>query len=58
MKKIAHINATTVSDAVSALGADAAVFAGGTDLYGYMKAMVSPNETDTLVNIKTKPDLD
>jgi xanthine dehydrogenase YagS FAD-binding subunit len=58
MKKIAHINATTVNDAVSALGADAAVFAGGTDLYGYMKAMVSPNEPDTLVNIKTIPDLD
>ncbi len=58
MKKIAHINATTVSHAVSALGADAAVCAGGTDIYGYMKSMVSPNEPDTLVNIKTIPDLD
>lgn len=58
MKEITYINATSVDQAVSALGADAAVFAGGTDLYGYMKAMVSPNAPDTLVNIKAIPDLD
>jgi xanthine dehydrogenase YagS FAD-binding subunit len=58
MKEITYVNATSVSGAVSALGADAAVFAGGTDLFGYMKAMVSPNAPDTLVNIKNIPDLD
>ncbi len=58
MKKITHIDAKTVGDAVSALGANAAVLAGGTDLLGYMKAHVSPNAPDTLVNIKTIPDMD
>jgi len=58
MKEITYINATSVDQAVSALGANAAVFAGGTDLFGYMKAMVSPNAPDTLVNIKEISDLD
>ncbi|MBN1369838.1 MAG: FAD binding domain-containing protein, partial [Dehalococcoidaceae bacterium] len=32
--------------------------AGGTDLYGYMKSMMSDNAPDTLVNIKAVPGLD
>ena len=58
MKEVTFVNATSVDQAVSALGSDAAVFAGGTDIYGYMKAMVSPNAPDTLVNIKGISDLD
>ena len=58
MKKITHVDAKTVDEAVSALGASAEVIAGGTDLLGYMKAHVSPNAPDTLVNIKTIPDMD
>ena len=58
MKKITHINATTLNAAVSALGAGKAIIAGGTDLLGYMKGHVSPNSPDTLVNIKAIPDMD
>ncbi len=58
MKAITYVNATSIDQAVSALGANAAVFAGGTDLFGYMKGMVSPNAPDTLVNIKNIPGLD
>jgi xanthine dehydrogenase YagS FAD-binding subunit len=58
MKEVTFVNATSIDQAVSALGSDAAVFAGGTDLYGYMKAMVSPGAPDTLVNIKGIADLD
>ncbi len=58
MKEITHVNATSINEAVAALGAGKEVIAGGTDLYGYMKGMVSPNAPDTLVNIKTMPGLD
>lgn len=58
MKEVTFVNATSVDQATSSLGSDAAVFAGGTDLYGYMKAMVSPNAPDTLVNIKGISDLE
>ncbi len=58
MNKITHVNATTIAEATSALGANAAVIAGGTDIYGYLKAMLSPNEPDTLVNIKGISGLD
>jgi len=58
MKEIMHINAKTVDEAISALGAGKAVIAGGTDIYGYMKGMVSDNAPDTLVNLKTIPDMD
>ncbi len=58
MNKITHVNATTIAEATSALGASAAVIAGGTDIYGYLKAMLSPNEPDTLVNIKGISGLD
>ena len=58
MKEVTFVNATSVDQATSALGSDAAVFAGGSDLYGYMKAMVSPNAPDTLVNIQGISGLD
>jgi len=58
MNKITHINATTIDDAVSALGSNAAVIAGGTDLYNAMKGFIYPTPPDTLVNIKTIPGMD
>ena len=58
MKKIKHINATTINEAVAALGANAAVIAGGTDLYGALKGMILPKPPEKLVNIKTIPGMD
>ncbi len=58
MNKITHINATTIEEAVSALGSNAEVFAGGTDLFGSLKGMVFPDPPETVVNIKTIPDMD
>jgi xanthine dehydrogenase YagS FAD-binding subunit len=58
MNKITHIKATTIAQATSALGAKAAVIAGGTDLFGVLKGMILPNPPDTLVNIKTIPGMD
>lgn len=59
MKKITHVNATTVAGAVLALAkGKAAVIAGGTDLLDQLKAMISPILPDTLVNIKTISGLD
>ena len=59
MKKIAHMDATTVDEAVSALSeGKAEVIAGGTDLLVVLRGMISPNEPDTLVNIKTISGLD
>ena len=53
MHKFTHLNATTVADAVTALGkGKSQVLAGGTDLLPYMKGMCSPNPPTTLVNIK------
>ena len=60
MKNFTIVNATTVSEAVSALGqTKTAVLAGGTDLLGQLKSFMSPNNApDTLVNIKTISGLD
>jgi xanthine dehydrogenase YagS FAD-binding subunit len=58
MKEITHVNATTIAEATSALGANAAVIAGGTDILGQLKSMISPNAPGTLVNIKTISGLD
>jgi xanthine dehydrogenase YagS FAD-binding subunit len=58
MKNITHKNAMTVDEAVSALGMGDAAIAGGTDILGLLKDWVSPNTPDTLVNIKTIPDMD
>ena len=59
MNKIAHIDATTVDEAVSALGeGKAEVIAGGTDILVVLRGMISSDEPDTLVNIKTISGLD
>jgi len=60
MKDFTIVNATTVSEAVSALGQPkTAVLAGGTDLLGQLKNFMSPNNSpDVLVNIKTISGLD
>ena len=59
MKKFTHINAATIDEAVSALGADnARVIAGGTDLLHTMKQRINPTYPEVLVNIKSIPDLD
>ena len=58
MNKITHIDATTTEDAVAALGSDAAIIAGGTDILGALKGFIYPEPPDTLVNIKTIPDMD
>lgn len=57
MNKITHVNATTIEEAVSALGDNAAIMAGGTDLFGSLKAMIFANPPETVVNIKNIPDL-
>ena len=58
MNKITHVNATTVTEAASALAkGKAQVIAGGTDLTSSLKGMISPNLPETIVNIKTIPDL-
>ena len=57
MNKFAHVNAKTVAEATAALGATSAVIAGGTDLYGSLKGQIFANPPQTLVNIKTIPNL-
>lgn len=61
MKKFVHINATTVEDAVQALGrygCKASPIAGGTDLLGKMKDAVLPDYPEAVVNLKTIDGLD
>jgi len=58
MNKITHINATSIDQAASALGPNAAIIAGGTDIYGALKGFVYPDPPDTLVNIKTIPGME
>ena len=53
MNKITHYNATSLDDAVKHLTATAEVIAGGTDLYGTLKAMCLPKPPDTIVNLKS-----
>jgi len=56
-----HVNATTVDEAVSALGASNAVAcAGGTDLFGVLRFHILRDDTPpTIVNLKTiTPSLD
>lgn len=57
MNKITHMNATTINEAVAALGANAAVIAGGTDIYGTLKGMILPKPPEKIVNIKNIPGL-
>ena len=61
MKRFAHVNASTIDEAVLALrryGNKAAIIAGGTDLLGKMKDEILPTYPEALVNIKTIPGLD
>jgi len=61
MRNFAHLNATSVDEAVSFLrryGSQASVIAGGTDLLGKMKDEILPTYPEAIVNIKTIPGLD
>ena len=59
MEKFKHLNATTTSEAVDQLKkGNAAVIAGGTDLITVLRGMISPTAPETLVNLKTIPNLD
>lgn len=57
MRLFTHINATTVADATSAKADGGALLAGGTDLLGLEKDFVLATSADTMVNIKTIPDM-
>ena len=61
MRNFAHINATSLEEAVEVLkryGKRASIIAGGTDLLGKMKDEILPTYPEALVNIKTIPGLD
>ena len=60
MKDFKHINATSVEEAVAALGgASAMAIAGGTDLLGILKEdVLYPSYPATIVNLKTIPGLE
>jgi xanthine dehydrogenase YagS FAD-binding subunit len=61
MRNFAHVNATTLDEAVSFLrryGNKAAIIAGGTDLLGTMKDEILPTYPEALINIKSIPGLD
>lgn len=58
MNLFTHINVTTEAEATAALAkGKTQVIAGGTDLLCYLRNMCSPNPPETLVNIKTIPDM-
>jgi len=58
MNKFTHVNATSVAEAATILAkGKAQVIAGGTDLTSSLKGMISPNPPETIVNIKTVPNL-
>jgi xanthine dehydrogenase YagS FAD-binding subunit len=62
MRRFAHINATTLDEAVSALkDGNAMLIAGGTDLIGTLRNYVLPDTMypETVVNLKSiSPSLD
>ncbi len=58
MNKVTHLNATTLAEATAALGPNAAVVAGGTDIIGSLKGMIFAEPPSSLVNLKTIPGLD
>jgi xanthine dehydrogenase YagS FAD-binding subunit len=58
MNKITYTNATTLDEAVAALGPKAAVLAGGTDLLSGLKGMILPTAPEKVVDIKNIPGLD
>jgi len=62
MKNFTHINATSISEATSALaeyGGNGVVIAGGTDLLGILKFRQLPSYPKAVINVKTiSPSLD
>jgi xanthine dehydrogenase YagS FAD-binding subunit len=59
MKAFNHTNAKTLAEAQTALaGGKTTLIAGGTDLIGMLKDNVLPTYPETLINIKTVPNLD
>jgi len=59
MKAFSHTNATTLAEAQTALaGGKTMLIAGGTDLIGTLKDNILPTYPETLINIKTIPNLD
>ena len=59
MKAFNHTNATTLAEAQTALaGGKTELIAGGTDLLGRLKDNILPTYPETLINIKTIPNLD
>ncbi len=59
MKAFNHTNATTLAEAQTALaGGKTMLIAGGTDLIGRLKDNILPTYPETLINIKTIPNLD
>jgi xanthine dehydrogenase YagS FAD-binding subunit len=59
MKAFNHTNATTLAEAQTALaGGKTMLVAGGTDLIGRLKDNILPTYPETLINIKTIPNLD
>jgi len=58
MRQFSHINATTVAEAAAAKADGGAILAGGTDLLTMEKDFVLSTSADTMVNIKTIPDMD
>jgi xanthine dehydrogenase YagS FAD-binding subunit len=57
MKPVTFVNAKTLDEAVAALGATSKLTAGGTDLYGALKAMIYASPPDKLVSIRSLPGL-
>lgn len=61
MKDFNHVNGRSAEEVVgllAALGGKAKVIAGGTDLLGVLKDRILPKYPETIINIKTIPDLD
>jgi xanthine dehydrogenase YagS FAD-binding subunit len=58
MRQFSHINATSVAEAAAAKADGGAIIAGGTDLITLERDFVMPTSADTMVNIKTIPDMD
>jgi len=60
MKPFKHVNARTIDEAFRLLedNSKAKLIAGGTDLLGVLKDRILPDYPETVINIKTVPDLD